>query len=194
MWLRLPLRSDSPVSRPSSHHPSWHTVQHVSYGRFVVFIWKPRHITSVYLMHNDITSFCPSLKSISSIEILHLEFNNIEHLKWDCFLQLVTLVEFKASGNKIDNMPDGLLKNTDNLIVVSVSENHIRSIDSRLLEHFRYLEIVDLSDNYLTCLEPWPLQIAVSNPVVVIILDGNPISRFRKRQNLQIWQIYGFYK
>ena len=93
----------------------------------------------------------------------------------------MTLVEFKASGNKIDNMPDGLLKNTDNLIVVSVSENHIRSIDSRLLEHFRYLEIVDLSDNYLTCLEPWPLQIAVSNPVVVIILDGNPISRFRRK-------------
>jgi Leucine-rich repeat (LRR) protein len=116
----------------------------------------PLEIFTVFPSLNEIEiefSKIPILKEnlftveCEKIEMLHLNWNDIEIIERKAFYHLKNLVEIKLYENKIESIPENIFQTNLKLEIVYFQNNQIKALNPVIFKHLKYLREVDFSSN-----------------------------------------------
>ena len=110
-----------------------------------------RRMESLYFSHNNLTTIDhDTLYQLFYLRLLQLDYNRIENLTEGIFRDTGNLEYLHLQGNNLTSLPKDLFKNTTLLIHLDLSHNQLETLDNEMfLNNAKHLSILELNNNRL---------------------------------------------
>ncbi len=94
--------------------------------------WSPRHVTRIILNSNNLSWSIPSLSTLTYMQYIWLQNNQLTSIATDAFVWLSSLLQLELNNNLLTNIPNNLFVGLSSLQNLWLGYNQITSIPDNI--------------------------------------------------------------
>ncbi|KAM9340655.1 uncharacterized protein ABDE67_016395 [Symphorus nematophorus] len=138
-----------------------------------------KRLTYLSIVMNFLTKVPEDIRSLSSLEILHLSDNIISELGCEDFINTTRLKELYLNTNRIPKLDQCVFENLTDLKVLDMSDNLLWTLEGAFQIGLQKLKFLDLSKNLIVLIEKGNFEGLESLEYLDVV--SNKIGRVKRR-------------